>query len=141
MLALLGATSPAALAQSASPPAPCGTPHFVIPVMFSVAASPSKDSSGVLQLDIISSGGFSSLVAVELVPEEGGVRDLKIPDHRIRPGDPLVFLISGDRLIPHNDYRVLITTSDTSYEPSCSFMTKTVIGTISKETIRKLAGP
>jgi hypothetical protein len=117
MLALLGATSPAILAQTPSRPAPCGTPHFVIPVTFSVTAAPSADDSHVLQLEVISSGGFSSLLAVELVPEEGGVTDLMIPERRIRLGDPLVFLISRNRLRPHNDYRVLITTSDSSSEP------------------------
>jgi hypothetical protein len=69
-----------------------------------------------------------------------GVLDLTIPEHGIRLGDPPVFLISRDRLIPQNDYRVLITTTDPSYEPSCSLVTKTVIGTVSKETIRSLTG-
>ncbi len=128
-------------AQNEATPSPCETPHFVPPVNFSMSSKVSSNDSRVLELDILSSGGFGSLQKVELVPELGYVQELRIPNVPVPPGEPLVFLIRSDHIRRNNDLRVLLTISDTAFGPSCVLLQKIIVGTIPKKTISTLSGP
>jgi hypothetical protein len=110
-------------------------------VHFTVSSELSSNDSRVLELDIQSSGGFGSVQKVELVPELGFVQDLMMPNEPVPPGQPLVFLIPSDHLRRNSDLRVLLTVRDTAFGPSCVLLQKTIVGTISKKTMSKLAGP
>jgi len=128
-------------AQAPTSPSDCETPHFVPTLSFSMTSEVSATDRHVLELDIQSSGGYDTVRDVDLVPELGTVQKLTIPDERVPAGHPLVFLIPRDRLRRNTDFRVLLTVSDSAYGPSCVILQKSIIGTIPKETISKLAGP
>lgn len=128
-------------AQAPTSPSDCETPHFEPTLNFSMTSEVSANDRRVLELDIQSSGGYDTVREVDLVPEFGTVQKLKIPDQPVSAGHPLVFLIPRDYLRRNNDFRVLLTVTDSAFGPSCVILQKSIIGTISKETISKLAGP